>query len=271
VSITNLQGVIAGLQPVATFGKGSGTALIAGRPQSTWGVGLYPTSGTFNSTLNGGTYSSTGGLVTGQLPHYDPASGNSYLARFQVASSVVGGSVMLCDRLWDNGAINITSTSLQTIASPTWPARDNTGTTNGAGVYLAVEVSAATGAGNPTLTLGYTNSAGTASRTGVNIDGTAASSTVGLFHRIGVQAGDVGVQSVQGITLSATWTSGTINVVAYRVLAILDMPNTQMSYAIDALTSGFPQIFNGTVPFLVMIPGAALISSIYGQYQETQG
>jgi hypothetical protein len=211
-------------------------------------------------------------VIAGAIPYIDPPGGqNGYLARFQATTGGSAGMVFLCDRIWDNGGINITSTSLQAIASPTWPARDNTGTTNGVGVLLGVEVSATTGAGTPTLTLGYTNSSGTASRTATNIDATVASSLLGTFYRIGLQAGDYGVQSVQSITLSATWTSGTINVVAYRVLAALEMSAQQNGFAIDAVTGGFPQLFNGCTPFGIFIATATTTTNLFGHFVACQG
>jgi hypothetical protein len=270
MSITSLNGVLAGFAQTQFFLKSIGTP-VSPRLLSSWLYGGIPGPGSVNTTLNGGVYSSTSALVNGQIPHYDPVSGSSYLSRFQLSASGAGGTALLCDRIWDNGGITITSTSLQTIASPTWPARDSNGLTAGTGIFLGVEVSATTGAGTPTLTVGYTNSVGTASRTGTNFDATAASVIAGSFFRIGVQGNDQGVQSVQSLTLSATWTSGTINLVAYRVMAILDMATSQGSWSIDAVTSGFPQIFNGTVPFVLFIPTANNATTLTGVYQETQG
>jgi hypothetical protein len=135
---------------------------------------------------------------------------------------------------------------------------------------LAVEVSAATGAGTPTITIGYTNSAGTASRTATNIIATVASSAIGATYFIGLQAGDVGVRSVQSLTLSATWTSGTINLVAYRVLGSI---NTQalIPASMDSLTGLGTRIYNGTVPWLVFVPNTTTATVVTGTYTETQG
>jgi|HubBroStandDraft_4_1064222.scaffolds.fasta_scaffold01923_8 hypothetical protein len=272
MAITTLAGVLAGMQPPWHWTKSAISAsAIIGKPYSYWGIGGYPAAGSFNTTLNGGTYSSSSAMVAGQIPHVDPSSGNSYLARLQAQAQGGGGVLILADRLWDNGGITITSTSAQSISSPAWPARDANGATSGLGVLLGVEVSSAVGAGSPTLTVGYTNSAGTASRTGANLDTTVASAVAGSFYRILLQAGDVGVQSVQSLTLSATWTSGTINLVAYRVLAALELSQAAISNSVDALTGGMPQIFNGTVPFLICIPNVGGNVALAGVYIETQG
>lgn len=270
MAITTLDQAIAGMQPPQSFSKAVTGTLTAGLPSSLWGLAGYPGAGSQSVALNGATLSSTSALVAGQIPHYDPGSGNSYLARFQ-GLATQAGVLILCDRIWSNGGFTITSTGSQGITSPTWPARDNTGTTNGAGVLVGVEVSGVTGAGTPTLTLGYTNSAGTASHTGTNVIATKATAAAGSFYEIGLQAGDVGVQSVQSLTLSATWTSGTINLVAYRVLARLEIPAAATPNALDIITGGMPQIFNGTVPWMFFIPQTTTSSNVSGQYIEAQG
>lgn len=270
MAITTLDQLIAGFQAPRAFAKAATATLVAGRPASLWSLAGNPGAGGFDTTLNGVTLSSSSSLVNGQIPHTDPGSGNAYLARLQ-ATATQAGVLMLCDRLWHNGGYTITSTSAQNSTTPTWPARDAAGATSGAGVQLAVEVSAATGAGSPTLTASYTNQAGTSGHSATNLDATVASSAIGAFYRLGLQAGDTGVQSLQSLTLSATWTSGTINMVAYRVLAQLEIPGAFIPNAIDALTSGMPQLFNGTVPFLVFIPNTTTASNISGLYIESQG
>jgi hypothetical protein len=270
MAITTVDGIVAGFQKPHFFFKGISPTLVAGRPHSFWANAGIPGAGAFDTTLNGVVLSSSSAMVNGQIPHTDPGSGNAYLARF-VAGTSIAGKLLLCDRLWHNGGYTITSTSAQNSTTPTWPARDEDGSTNGKGVLLGVEVSVATGAGTPTLTVAYTNSAGTASRSATNTFATVASSAAGAFYPIGLQAGDLGVRSVQSLTLSLSWTSGTINMVAYRVLADLDLPGAFIGQSIDALTGGLPQLYNGTVPFLIFIPNTTTASYCAGQYIETQG
>ncbi len=276
MAITTLDGVVAGMRPPQHFAKAVSATLVAGRPASLWSLAGSPGAGAFNATLNGVVLSSSSALVAGQIPHWDPASGNSYLARLSAAATQAG-RLLLLDRLWHNGGFTITSTSAQNITSPTWPSRcptsgtDDTPATTGLGVLLAVEVSGGTGAGTPTITISYTNEAGTAGRTATNIIATVASSAIGATYFIALQAGDLGVQSVQSLTLSATWTSGTINLVAYRLLADLDLPGAFIPNSIDAVTGGMPRIYDGTVPWLVFIPNTTTASNVSGSYVETQG
>ena len=271
MTISTLDQALAGMQWPRFFAKVASGSLVGGRHQSFWANGGMPSAGAYDTTLNGVVLDSTSNQVTGQIHYSNPTGGNlSYLARFQGAATQ-SGVLLLCDRLWHNGGITITSNTLQSITSPTFPARDVNGSTNGAGVFLAVEVSAVTGAGTPTLTVGYTSSDGTAGRTATNIVATAGASPVGSTYILGTQAGDIGVRSVQSLTLSTTWTSGTINMVAYRPIAALELPGNFVPNAIDALTGGFPRIFDGTVPYFMFIPNTSTASNITGQVVWTQG
>lgn len=274
MAITTFDGAGAGARPPIFISKAVTATLVAGRPASLWALGGSPGAGAFDNTLNGVVLSSTSALVNGQIPHYNPASGNAYLHRF-TGRATQTGMLLVLDRIWHNGGFTITSTGAQSITSPTWPSRcptsgiDDTPTTTGIGVMLAVEVSVATGAGTPTITISYTNSAGTASRTATNIIATVATSAIGATYFIGLQAGDVGVRSVQSLTLSATWTSGTINLVAYRVLA--ELPVSINGGEIDWLTGGAPRLYDGVVPWQLFIPSTTTATNIQGTYVETHG
>lgn len=270
MAITTLDGAIAGAQAVRPFAKAVTGTMVAGRPQSLWALAGMPGAGAFDTTLNGVALSSTSAMVNGQIVHTDPVSGNAYLMRM-VANATIAGTLLLCDRLWHNGGFTITSNTSQSITSPTFPARDANGTSNGDGVVLGLEISAAAGAAAPTITVGYTNESGTSGRTATNAFPTANSPTAGAFYPIGLQAGDEGVRSVQSLTLSASWVSGTMNLVAYRVLAAIPLVGAFIPNGIDALTGGFPRLYDGTVPFLVFVPSTTTTSNISGTYQETQG
>ena len=154
--------------------------------------------------------------------------------------------------------------------SAAWPARDMDGSTNGRGVMIGVEVSTVMGAGTPTWTLGYTNSAGTAGRSIVTSAQTAAMA-VGSFIPIQLAAGDVGVRSIQTWQQSATMTSGVYHLVAYRILAQITIPAANIGYEMDAIPLGFPRLFDNTVPFLLWLPSTTTAPTIQGQYVLAQG
>lgn len=267
MAITSVDLALAGMRPPDFFMKAVSGTLVAGRPFSPFylagvpGAAVAPTPGLTGAALT---------AYAGQIP-IPAASLNTHLARFSGVASAQGGVLMLCDRLWHNSGFTITSTAAQTVNSVTFPARDAAGTTNGDKVILGVEVSGATGAGTPTITVSYTNSAGTAGRTGTNTVATVATSAAGTFYPISLAAGDVGVRSVQTLTLSATWTSGTIHLVAYRVLATLELAAAGIPNAVDALTSGMPRLYDTSVPFLIFIPQTTTTTQLSGSVVYTQG
>lgn len=268
MAITTLDGALAGMRPPEFIAKGVPPAnYVAGRPSTPFylagspGAAAAPAPGLAGAALTS---------YAGQIP-IPAASGNTHIARFSGAHSTQGGILLLCDRLWHNSGIVVTTTTAQTINSVAWPARDKAGTTNGAGVYIGLEIVTATGAGVATPSISYTNSDGTAGRTSVATDVYAATSGAGSFYRLGLAAGDVGVRSVQSVTLGVSMTSGSVSLVAYRVLAVLELPAAGVPNAVDALSSGLPRLYDNTVPFLIFIPQTTTSGIITGSVVYTQG
>lgn len=163
---------------------------------------------------------------TGAFPFTNPASGETLLAQLQLrgaSGSVAVGPALLIDRLWHNSGLDRTLTTAQTVNSVTFAARDKNGTADGEGVYIAIEVSTAMGTGVPSVTMSYTNQAGTAGRTASNIIAVVASAPQGAIIVMGLGAGDTGVRSVQSVTFSASWgTSGVLHLVAFRPLCMVE-------------------------------------------------
>lgn len=267
MAITTLDGALAGMQWPRPFAKAVTGTMVAGRPWSTWALAGNPGAGAYDNTLAGVTLSNS---TSGCLNFVNPVSGNSYLARL-AASATIAGTLILADRLWHNGGFTITTTTAQTVNSVTLPARDNTGTTNGEGVLAGIEISAAAGAAAPAPTISYTNSAGTASRSAGLAFPTANSPAAGSFFPFGLQAGDLGIRSIQSLTLGTSWVSGTMNLVMYRPLAYLELTGAFIPNAIDALTAGFPRIIDSSCLYLLFIPSTTTTTNIAGSVVWTQG
>jgi hypothetical protein len=267
MAIITLDGALAGMQYPREIIKAATGSLVIGRPHSFLylagipGAAVAPTPGIGGAVLTS---------YAGQIPFTNPVAGNSYLARLQ-AMATQAGSFLLCDRLWHNSGISITSTAEQAFTGAAQiPPRDALGTDAGEQVLAGVEVSGATGSGTPTLTLKYTNQGGVADKTAANIVPTVATSAIGTFYPIGLSAGDRGIQKAQSLQLSSSWTSGTIHVVLYRILARLELL-AQMPNAIDAITGGFPRLYNDSVPFLIFIPTTTSTTNVSGHMIVTQG
>lgn len=250
MAITTLAGAKAGQKPLVFFVKSFASNVTTPLFETWWGQDGNPKAGAYDNTLDGVALTNP---VAGQIAFDDPPSDNAYLTRLQAnhRQSSVSPDIYLCDRLWHNGNIDPTSTSAQAITSPTWPARDADGSTNGRGILLTLECSTNMGAGTPTVTVSYTNSAGTSGRTGTAIIAPVTASPAQSTYPIELQAGDVGVRSVQSVTLSATWTSGSCHLVATRFLGCLPLLRLNAPNAFDALTGAMPRLFAGSVPYLL--------------------
>ena len=267
MAITTLDGALAGMTYPRYISKAVTGTMVAGRPHSLFylagspGAAVAPSSGMSGGALT--TYA-------GQIPFTNPGAGNSYLARLQ-GQATIAGTLLLCDRLWHQSGISVTTTTAQTITSAAWPARDANGSTNGEDILIGLEVSTVTGSGAATPTISYTNQGGTSSQTGAMQVAYVAVSIAGTFYPFTLAAGDTGVRSVQSVTLSVSMTSGAVHLVAYRVLAALEIPGANVGNAIDVLTSGFPRLYDNTVPFLIFIPSTTTTSNVTGQMIVTQG
>ena len=266
MAITTLDGAIAGMKPPGFYCKSVSGTLVAGRPHTPlYMTGIPAPAAVYAGGLNGVTLTSLGG----QLP-IPAAATNTHLARLSGFSSAQPGLLLLCDRLWHN-SLTVTTTTAQSITSPTWPARDRNGATTGEEVLIALEISGTVGTGNATPAIVYTNTTPTGSRAGAMLVPYVASSITGTFYPFTLQAGDTGVKSVESVTLSVSMSSGTAGLVAYRVLASLEIPAAGVPNAIDALTGGMPRCYDTTVPFLVFIPSTTTTTSLAGTAVFTQG
>ena len=200
--------------------------------------------------VNGRVTDSTASADFGCFPIANPRVGANYLTEVNMAASV-NQTHLLFDVLWVNSGLAITTTTAQSITTPTLPARDINGTTNGEGCSIAVLCTAAVGlaavASNATVT--YTNSDGTGSRTATlsAIVGSQAPATpvIGTLIWFNLQAGDKGVRSIQSITLNTSWVSGSISLMITRDIATIGttIPNVNAQKIIG--TPGI-RLYNGT-------------------------
>jgi len=272
VTIVSLDQLINGMIPYPRFyGKDSATAQAAGIQHTPWyqtgalGAGAAPTG-----ALNGATFS---GVTTGAIATPTAVSGEqSYLTRFSAVQTGNIGGLWVIDKLWGDVPV-VTTTINQPIVSPAWPSRDETASANGAGVFLAMECSVATtnvGAITNT-TVGYTNSAGTAGRT-ATLASWPATARAGTWVQFSLQAGDVGVRSVQGVNLGTSYGAGAIHVVAFRLVAELPTPLANQPYALSWSELNMPEVWDNSVLQLVYAGViATALGSVAGSLSYAQG
>lgn len=200
--------------------------------------------------VNGRVTDGTQAADAGCFPIANPSVGANYLTEVNMASAV-NHTHLLFDVLWVNSGLAITTTGAQAITTPTLPARDINGTTNGEGCGIAILCTSAVGlaAVASNATVSYTNSDGTSGRTATlsSIVGSQAPATpvIGTLIWFNLQAGDKGVRSIQSISLGTSWVSGSISLMITRDIATIGttIPNVNAQKIIG--TPGI-RLYNGT-------------------------
>jgi hypothetical protein len=174
------------------------TAPIAGRGCSLWTYDGMPASGAVP----------TSGVIpdrttTGAIPFTAPGGSRDKHLIGASITPIVAGVYLLYDRLFHIGGLSGTSTSAQQIQDdPASPAL--TRNTGGAGNMAFYEIYTIIGATGTTLTMTYTNQAGTGSRTSTMNIGATGFREVTRMQRIPLAAGDSGIQAIEQIQLTAT-------------------------------------------------------------------
>jgi hypothetical protein len=237
------------------------TAPIAGRGCSLWtydgmpASGAVPTSGAIPDRTTTGAISFTA----------PGGSRDKHLIGASVAP-IVAGIYMLYDRLFHIGGLSGTSTADQTIqGSPASPAL--TRNTGGAGNIAFYEIYTVIGTTGTTLTMTYTNQAGTGSRTSTMNIGATGFREVTRMQRIPLAAGDSGIQAIEKVKLTATTaTLGNFGITIAQPLAWIPVGAAGTMGWRDYTTGlpGIPVINPDACLALMFIPAAATAPELYG-------
>jgi hypothetical protein len=237
------------------------TVPIAGRGASMWTYdgmpagGLTPTSGAIPDKT-----------TIGAIPFTAPGgSRDKHLIGASVAPNIAG-IYMLYDRLFHIGGLSGLSTADQTIqGSPASPAL--TRNTGGAGNIAFYEIYTVIGTTPRTLTMTYTNQAGTGSRTSTIFIGGTAAREVTRMQRIPLAAGDSGIQSIEKVKLDvSTGTAGNFGIIIAQPLAWIPVGAGGTMGWRDYTTGlpGIPVINPDACLSLMFIPAAATAPELYG-------
>lgn len=218
-----------------------------------------------------------GGNVSPETKHIINASA------FSAAATTMPCVLMLVDRLGFYRINTVTTTGDQALDNTVpFPTGRHT---NGAGLraYVVASVGAATtamGAGTPNIRMTYTDQDGNAGALTPSVlpAGTTAAPKGNIVYSgtgagkygpfMPLAAGDSGIQSVQQFNLSATYTSGQLNLVICRPLLTLPMTTIGVAAERDLLNQvpSLPQVFDGANLTWLMYAGAAtpVNSAFYG-------
>lgn len=185
--------------------------------------------------LNGRATDGTTAADVGCLPLWTP-TGSLFLNEI-VATSTTNVSIMLADVVWVNTGIVVTTTTAQAITTPTFPARDLNGSTDGEGYVIGLLTTTANtnAAAITNATVTYTNSAGTGSRTAtltaVAGDQIPPTPVIGTVVWFGLQAGDKGVRSIQSITLGTSLVAGAVSLIVARPMHMVSVQTNNVAVA----------------------------------------
>lgn len=204
------------------------------------------------------------------IPHGGNVGGYKHLlnAAAQTAAATTAPCVlMLVDLLGFYNITSVTTTGAQTLNNTVTLPRY----TDGAGVQAFITPSTVMGTATPNISIGYTNSAGTASRATpatLPIGNTAAAVTSIVYSGTGagkfgpfmpLQAGDAGIRSVQSINLSASYVSGVLNLVLCKPLLTLPITTLGVTAERDLVNqfASMPKVYDGACLAWLMLAGAA--------------
>jgi hypothetical protein len=277
MAIASVDDAIAGALAPLEWSKSTGTMEAASVWHSTvYNTGVPGAMVAPSSGLNGGTITSP---RDGLISFADASPGETRLMRLSLRAPVLG-TLILCDRLWDNSSIASATTTLQSITSPAFPARDRNGSANGEGVLIGLEFSTAgtNGAAIINSTVTYTDQSGnpgaTATLASINTalpNVIPATPVAGTFVPVRLAARDPGVRAVEGITLGTSLGTAVSHLVAYRPLASVAVTSVNVEAAIDLVTGGAASLFDDSALFFIWVPTATTALGISGQLIFTQG
>lgn len=253
MAITSGDGYIAASKQIVPYTKTASTTSIANTMFGVFDKAGNPGAGTlaFTTALTGAVPTD----ATAGYPALNAFGGSAtgYLTRVQYASTVVQ-RLYLWDVLW---GINV----------PTTPAAPTTYTISGASSYLGrcpsghgygcrifLNISTAVAASAVTITVNYTNSAGTASRT-TGASGALTSFTANRFVEMPLQAGDSGVDSIQSVVVGGTAAAtGAVNVIVMRPLWTNRVPVANGGGADGIDMTGMPIVYADSALMLTCTP-----------------
>lgn len=250
MSITTEDGYIASAKQQIPIVKTSARTSVALIPFSVFDLAGNPGAGTLAGT------STTAGVVptsaTAGCPTINAFGGSAtgYLTRVDYSNTVLS-RLYIYDMLFKAGAyaFNASQTlSSQPAYSSRCPDYPGSGSVFGNGTELWVEcVTAFTG--NPTITITYTNQAGTTGRTtgGFSI----GAPTLGRLTQIPLQAGDSGISKIESVTCTVA-TVGTFNVLVLRPLWAQRVTVANGGAIDDIFKTGMPIVYATSA--LIVVP-----------------
>lgn len=244
----------------------------AGQAMSFWLSTGTPAAGAVPTTASICTKA-----LTGAFQYDNPVSANSYFARVMAMSSISATDIQFHDRLAHMGGLSGTVLTSQTVSVDVTGTTSNIDNRRGSSDYSDVqwwvEIYTAIGTTAQTLTVTYTNAAGTSGRTTTVSIGSTTNSNNRASRCIPIIGnGGEFIQSIQSVQLGAsTGTAGNFGITATRLLTGLSLGLANSSVIYDWQQLGFPRVHDDACIFIICLPGSTSTGTIYGSAKLVQG
>lgn len=245
------------------FLKSNFTSEGAGLWHSLWIVAGAPTVGAAPGNINGviPTDATTGAFSFTNATGTD----NSYIG-YLSASSTTAGSLTLYDRLWHSSGMSGT----QTVSTGITPA-SLTRYTTGEGVEMWGEIYTPIGTTAATLTVQFTNQAGTTAQSATYAHPANAEATGQMFPFI-LPSGSSGVRAPTNyIWSTSTLTAGNFGLTLMKRLVTIPLNLANKPEAFDAISCGVREIVDDACLAFMVQCSATAMGIISGELSIAEG
>jgi hypothetical protein len=229
-------------------------------------AGRYTSLWQYDGTHGNGSAPGAAAIPTnstnGALPITNPGGSREKWLTQIFATCTTPGILLVYDRLLHISGLSGVSTADQTVQGTT-PTPALTRNTGGVGNIAFYEIYTTIGSTNRTLTMTYTNSAGTTGRTSTQTIGSAGFREATRMTPIPLAAGDKGIQAIEKVKLDATTgTAGDFGITIARPIAYIPIG--------AAAAPGFRDFTTG-LPGLPKIDTNACLAFAFLQNTSTVG
>lgn len=235
------------------------TATIVGQWASLW---TYEGSGGGGGSAPGAVAAPTSATVGALIPFTDPGGTREKWLVQACASSRSNGTLLIYDRLLHISGLGGTTTGAQTVGGSL------TRNTGGAGNFVFAEIYGILGTTSRTITMSYTNQAGTTGRTSTAVQiGATNYREVTRALMLPLQSGDTGVRAVASVTLSAsTGTAGDFGVTVGRPVAAIGVEAMSRvgSTNFTVTFPGLPKVDAGSCLAFLWLPSVTAPTELVG-------
>jgi hypothetical protein len=244
----------------ARIAGAAATAPIAGRPASLWRYDGQPSGGAIPTTVAIPT-----NTTAGALPFTNPGGGRQSWMVQSWVTGLVGGTLLMYDRLLHIGGLNGTLTSAQTVGGTI------TRNTTGDGNFAFAEIYTQIGATSRTITMSYTNQAGTDTRTSTAVAfGGTGFNTVTRAILLPLQSGDTGIRAIASATIAGgtTGIAGNFGITMGKPIAYTGVGTAGAAGWRDFVTGlpGIPEIASSACLSLLWFPQTTTVPELFGGY-----